>query len=93
MGGAGLALAANRAVAAAAGPKARFFMVVSGPADGPEAQSWRKLVGELEKRGFPTTLVQTIYPNGSFTPNETRARHDCRRPRGGDGARGHPRGF
>lgn len=73
MGGAGLALAANRAVAAAAGPKARFFMVVSGPADGPEAQSWRKLVGELEKRGFPTTLVPTIYPNGSFTPNETRA--------------------
>jgi hypothetical protein len=73
MGGAGLALAANRAVGAAAGPKARFFMIASGPADGPEAQSWQKLVGEFEKRGFPTTLVPTIYPNASFTPNETRA--------------------
>jgi hypothetical protein len=69
----GLALAANRAVGAAAGPRARFFIIVSGPAEGPAAQSWQKLVGELQKRGFPTTLVPSIYPNASFTPNETRA--------------------
>lgn len=73
MGSAGLTLAANRALAAAAGPKARIFVIASGPVDGPAAQSWRKLVGELEKRGFPTTLVPTIHPNASFTPNETRA--------------------
>ena len=73
MAGAGLALAADRAAAAAAGPKARVFMMASGPVDGPEAQGWRKLIGELRKRGFPTTLVPTIYPNTSFTPNETRA--------------------
>ncbi len=73
VGGAGLALAADRTVRAAAGPKARFFMIVSGPADGPVAKSWGTLAGELEKRGFPTTLVPTIYPNMSFTPNQTRA--------------------
>ena len=73
MGGVGLALGANRAVGASAGPRARFFVLVSGPADGPEAQSWQKLVSELEKRDFPTTLVPTIYPNASFTPNEKRA--------------------
>ncbi|HUO13163.1 MAG TPA: alpha/beta fold hydrolase [Caulobacteraceae bacterium] len=68
-----MALAANRTMGAAAGSRARFFMTVSGPADGPEAQSWRKLIVELEKRGFPTTLAPTIRPNTSFTPNETRA--------------------
>lgn len=73
MGGAGLALAAARAVRAAADPKAKVFIMASGPADGPGAQSWQTLVGELEKRGFPTTLVPTIYPNASFTPNEVRA--------------------
>jgi hypothetical protein len=72
-GGAGLALAVSRAASAAAGPRARFFMLVSGPADGPAAQSWGLLASELEKRGFPTTLTPSIYPNTSFTPNETRA--------------------
>jgi pimeloyl-ACP methyl ester carboxylesterase len=73
MGGAGLALAVNRAVGAEARPKARFFMLASGSADGPEAQGWGKLVAELAQRGFSATLVATIYPNASFTPNETRA--------------------
>jgi pimeloyl-ACP methyl ester carboxylesterase len=72
-GAAGLALAAGAAARSAALPKARFFMIVSGPPDGPVAQSWAMLVGELEKRGFPATLVPSIYPNASFTPNETRA--------------------
>jgi hypothetical protein len=70
---AGLALTANRALRAAVGPKARFFMSAAGPPDGAEARSWAKLASELEKRGFPTTLVPSIYPNTSFTPNETRA--------------------
>ena len=73
MGAAGLVLTANRALRATAGPRARFFMAASGAAEGPEARSWARLVGELEKRGFPTTLVPSIYPNTSFTPNETRA--------------------
>lgn len=72
MGAAGLALAANRGLRAAAAPRARFFMAASGAA-GQEARSWARLVGELAKRGFPTTLVPSIYPNTSFTPNETRA--------------------
>ena len=72
-GGAGLAVAANRAGRAAAAARPRFFMVVSGPADGPAAQSWGVLTGELEKRGFASTLVPSIFPNASFTPNETRA--------------------
>jgi len=72
-GAAGLALVAGPAAEPAAVPKARFFMVVSGPADGPAAKSWATLAGELETRGYPTTLVPSIYPNGSFTPNETRA--------------------
>jgi hypothetical protein len=71
-GGAALVLAAKR-TARAAPPKARFFIVVSGPAEGPAAKSWGMLTGELEKRGFPTTLVPSIYPNASFTPNATRA--------------------
>lgn len=73
VGGAWLALAADLPVRAATKPKARFFMIVSGPVDGPEAQSWAPLAGELLKRGFPTTLVPSIYPNASFTPNATRA--------------------
>jgi hypothetical protein len=73
MGAAGLAVTANRVARAASAPKARFFMVVSGPADGPEAKSWRTFVDELDKRGFPTTLVASIYPNTSFTPNQVRA--------------------
>jgi hypothetical protein len=72
-GGASLALAAELPVRAAIGPKARFFMIVSGDVDGPAAQSWGRLAGELQKRGFPTTLVPTIYPNAAFTPNQTRA--------------------
>lgn len=73
LGGTCLALSANRTLRAASAPKARFFIVVSGGADGPEAASWATLAGELAKRGFPTTLVPSIYPNASFTPNETRA--------------------
>lgn len=73
LGGTCLTLAANRILRGAAARKARFFMVVSGGADGPEAASWGTLAGELAKRGFPTTLVPSIYPNASFTPNETRA--------------------
>lgn len=73
-GGAGLALAAQQApIMAATAPRARFFMVVSGGLDGPAAQSWSVLAGELQKRGYPTTLVPSIYPNASFTPNQTRA--------------------
>ena len=72
-GGASLALAAGRTATASARPGARFFMVVSGPADGPAAESWATLVGELDKRGFPATLVPSIYPNASFIPNEVRA--------------------
>jgi hypothetical protein len=72
-GAAGLALVAGSAVRSAGAPKVRFFMVVSGPADGPAAQSWATLTGELQKRGFPATLVPSIYPNASFTPNATRA--------------------
>jgi pimeloyl-ACP methyl ester carboxylesterase len=48
-------------------------MLVSGAADGLEAQSWGILAGELAKRGFPTIFVPSIYPNASFTPNQTRA--------------------
>jgi len=70
-GGAALAMAS--ASVRAAVPKARFFMLISGTADGPEAKSWEGLAGELASRGFPTTLVPSIYPNASFTPNETRA--------------------
>ena len=73
LGGTCLTLAANRTLRAAAAPKARFFMLVSGGADGPEAAGWRILASELANRGFPTTLVPSIYPNASFTPNETRA--------------------
>ena len=73
LGGTFLTLSANRSLRAAAGPKARFFIVVRGGADGREAASWATLAGELAKRGFPTTLVPSIYPNASFTPNETRA--------------------
>ncbi len=73
MGAAGLALTANYALRATAGPRARFFMLASGSAVGAEAKGWAKLAGELGKRGFPTTLVPSIYPNTSFTPNETRA--------------------
>jgi hypothetical protein len=73
-GAAALGLAASQIVRAAdAAPRARFFMVVAGGADGPAARSWGVLAGELEKRGFPATLVPSIYPNTSFTPNETRA--------------------
>jgi hypothetical protein len=72
-GGAGLALALTRTVRAATGPGARFFMLVSGPADGPEAKNWGILAAELARRGFPATLVPSIYPNASFTPNATRA--------------------
>jgi hypothetical protein len=73
MGGAGLAAAGGLNAGASVAPKARFFMVVSGSADGPGAQSWGVLASELQKRGFPTTLAPSIYPNASFTPNETRA--------------------
>jgi hypothetical protein len=74
LGGASLALAASRAASSATdAPKARFFMLVSGAADGPAAQSWGVLAAELAKRGFPTTLVPSIYPNASFTPNAVRA--------------------
>lgn len=66
-----LALAASPRASAA--PKARFFIIASGRADGPGAASWGELAGELAKRGFPTTLVPSIYPNASFTPNQTRA--------------------
>lgn len=72
-GGMCLTLAANRTLRAAAARKPRFFILVSGGAEGPEAASWGALAGELAKRGFPTTLVASIYPNASFTPNETRA--------------------
>ena len=47
--------------------------MVSGPAGGPAAKGWQGLAAELEKRGFPTTLVPVISPNTSFTPNQTRA--------------------
>jgi hypothetical protein len=70
--GATLALA-TFPVRAPIAPKARFFMIVSGDVEGPEAESWRPLADELRKRGFPTTLVPTIYPNTTFTPNQTRA--------------------
>ena len=73
LGGMCLTLGAKRILRAAAAPKARFFIVVSGGVDGPGAASWQTLAGELAKRGFPTTLVPSIYPNASFTPNETRA--------------------
>lgn len=73
LGGMCLTLSVNRTLRAAAAPKARFFIVVSGGAGGPGAASWATLAGELAKRGFPTTLVPSIYPNASFTPNETRA--------------------
>ncbi|MHB8817004.1 MAG: alpha/beta fold hydrolase [Steroidobacteraceae bacterium] len=73
LGGSCFTLAAHRALRAAAAPKARFFIVVSGGAEGPEAAGWGMLARELAKRGFPTTLVPSIYPNASFTPNETRA--------------------
>ena len=68
MGVAGLAAVGGRKAAASAGQKARFFMVVSGTADGPEAQSWAALTGALRKRGFPSTLVPSIFQNASFTP-------------------------
>jgi len=72
-GAAVFAMSANRAMASATGAKARFFMVISGPADGAEAKSWAPLAAELQARDFPTTFVQSIYPNASFTPNQTRA--------------------
>ena len=60
-GGACLALAAQQSpIRAAAGPRARFFMVVGGGPDGPAAQSWNVLVSELQKRGYPTTPVPSI---------------------------------
>jgi hypothetical protein len=52
-GAASLASVAGRAARAIPDPGARFFMLVSGPPDGPAAQSWGALRGELEKRGFP----------------------------------------
>lgn len=72
-GAAGLALAATRTVRAAAVPKARFFIAIGGPPDGAEAKSWASFVSELEERGFAASLVETINPNGSFTPNQVRA--------------------
>jgi hypothetical protein len=70
---AGVALAVGRTARAAVAARARFFMLVSGPADGPGVGVWATLAGELEKRGFPTTVVPSIYPNASFTPNQARA--------------------
>jgi hypothetical protein len=47
VGTAGLTLGVARAVRAAASPKARFFMIVSGPAGGPVAEGERSgLSGE-----------------------------------------------
>jgi hypothetical protein len=73
LGGTCLTVAASRTLRATAAPKARFFIVVSGGADSPGAASWGTFAGELAKRGFPTTLVPSIYPNASFAPNQTRA--------------------
>jgi hypothetical protein len=73
-GAAGLALTASRAAWAAPGlAAARFVINVGGPPTGLAALSWGPLVTELQKRGFPTTIVQGIAPNSSFTDNETRA--------------------
>lgn len=72
-GATGVAVAATRPVWAAPGPVAARFVVNIGSPTGPEAQSWGPLVAELQKRGFPTTLVPGIEPNSTFTDNETRA--------------------
>ena len=73
-GAAGVALAAARAAwAAPDAAAARFVINVAGPPTGLAALSWGPLVTEFQKRGFPTTIVQGIEPNSSFTDNETRA--------------------
>jgi len=68
-----IAYAATRTVRAAPAPTARFVINVAGPATGLAALSWGPLVTELQQRGFPTTIVEGIKPNSSFTDNETRA--------------------
>jgi hypothetical protein len=71
---AGLAVATARSGWAAPGPAAaRFVINVAGSPTGLAALSWGPLVTELQKRGFPTTIVPGIAPNSSFTDNETRA--------------------
>jgi len=67
-----LAAAGTRRAAAAPAP-ARFVINVAGALTGQGARAWGPLAKEFEKRGFPTTFVQGIDPNSSFTGNETRA--------------------
>jgi len=70
----GFVSVATRAARATLGPAvARFVINVAGPSTSLAARSWGPLAAEFQKRGFPTTLVEGIKPNSSFTDNATRA--------------------
>jgi hypothetical protein len=59
-------------VAEAFGRATRFVIHVSGTAGSPIDNSYAPLIAELDKRGFPSTLVHSPVA-GSHTPNKDRA--------------------